>query len=602
MWTRLLILFLWIPNIIVAQSDRDIQLANEYYVNGDFEKAKDLYSILSKNSKNIPAIHNNYFNVLLSLNDFDEAEKYIKKALKVYPQNIYYQIDQGLLYRAMGQEDKAEAVFRKMIGDIKGNDFLIRTSAQYLISKQLTQYALDVYLAGRKNNKSKTTYALEIANAHRILGNQPEMIDEYLNFAGQRKNNLSYVKNILQNLLQKDEDIENFKTVLLENIQKNPNQPMYGDLLVWVHIQQKDFNGAFIQARALDKRFQEEGSRLMTNGRIALENAAYSDAIRHFEYVVENYPDGSDYIRARRFIIQARENSIKEVFPVDTAGIRKLTYEYQNLLGDLGKNASTIEAYRSKALLHAFYLHENDSAIRILQEIIQTPRIPKSIRSESKLDLGDIYLLIDEPWEATLLYSQVEKENKSTKIGYKAKLKNAQLNYYVGNFSLAKSHLDILKVATTREISNDAIALSLLIEDNTVLDTSDFTMKEFASIELIEFQNKKQLAEKQYLAMLEKYPAHSLVDEIHWRIANINIELGNFEKALLHLQVIHESYSQDILGDDAMFKMAQLYEEYLFDSGKAMEIYRAFLTTYPGSIYVSEARKKYRKLRGDNIF
>ena len=602
MWKVLVLFLLITPNIIIAQADRDIQLASEYYINGEFEKARDLYSLLSKNSKNIPSIHTNYFNVLLSLNDYEAAQKYLKKALKVYPQNIYYQIDQGILFRSMGEMDKADATFRKMISEIKSNDFLIRTSAQYLISKQLTNYALDVYLTGRKSNKSKTSYSLEIANAYRILGNESEMIDEYLNFASLRKRNLEYVKNILQNLLQDEEDIENFKLVLLENIQKNPNQPMYGDLLVWVHIQQKDFYGAFIQARALDRRFQEQGERLMSNGKIALDNQAYEDAIKHFEYVIDTYPDGRDYIRARQFVIQARENAIKDTFPIDTMAIRQLTVDYQNLLDDLGKTNATMNAYRSKALLHAFYLHENDSAIQILEEIIRTPRIGKTIHSESKLDLGDIYLLIDEPWEATLLYSQVEKANKSSKIGYQAKLKNAQLNYYMGNFELAKSHLDILKEATTREISNDAIDLSLLIKDNTVLDTSDFVMKEYASIELVEFQNKKLEAKDKYLDMLDKYPGHSLTDEIHWNISKIYLELGNYEEALVHLQVLHETHSQDILGDDAMYKMAEIYEMYLFDSVKAMEIYKSFLITYPGSIYVSEARKRYRKLRGDNIF
>ena len=144
MWKVLVLFLLITPNIIIAQADRDIQLASEYYINGEFEKARDLYSLLSKNSKNIPSIHTNYFNVLLSLNDYEAAQKYLKKALKVYPQNIYYQIDQGILFRSMGEMDKADATFRKMISEIKSNDFLIRTSAQYLISKQLTNYALAV--------------------------------------------------------------------------------------------------------------------------------------------------------------------------------------------------------------------------------------------------------------------------------------------------------------------------------------------------------------------------------------------------------------------------------------------------------------------------
>ncbi|MFY0626208.1 MAG: tetratricopeptide repeat protein [Reichenbachiella sp.] len=592
---------LFIPALLFGQSNQQIQIANEYYTQGEFEKAGDIYQELSKNYKNIPVIHNNYFNVLLSLNDFKTAEKYLKKALKAYPQNIYYKIDRGLLYNAQGLENEAGEIYNRTIEEVKENDFQIRTAAQYFISKQLTEYALQTYLIGRKTHKIETIYALEIANAYRILGIKDKMIDEYLVFAGIRSSNLRYVKNILQNLLQKEEDKENFKNVLIENIQKYPSQPMYGDLLIWINIQEKNFYAAFIQARALDKRFNENGTRILNLGKIAMENQAFDDAIQCFEYIANFYPEGKYYIKVRRLIVEAREQKIKYEFPVDTLAIRKLIAEYDLLLEDLGKSPLTMEAYRNKALLHAFYMQENDSAIQILNEIISTPRISNNIRSQSKLDLGDIYILIGEPWESTLLYSQVEKSNKSNKIGYLAKLKNAKLNYYRGNFELAKGHLDIIKLATTREIANDAIALSLLIQDNTALDSSDFVMKEFAHIELVEYQNNILEAQNLYNEMLVKYPGHSLTDEIQWKLSNINMKLGEFKEAIKHLDLILDNYDSDILGDDAMYTKAKIYEEYLLDVDKAMDLYKNFLITYPGSVYIAEARKRYRNLRGDNI-
>lgn len=585
-----------------AQPSDDMQLANEYYINGDYQKAALLYEDLAKQTRNIPTIHNNYFNVLLSLNDFKTAEKYLKRVLKYFPSNVYYQIDEGLLREAMGEIDVAEKIYRTIIDDIRGNDFLVRTAAQYMISKQLTQYALEAYLAGRKGNRDNSSYALEIANAYRILGRKEEMIDEYLKFGALRKSNLRYVKNILQTLLQDQDDIQDFKNVLIDNIQKHPNEPMYGDLLIWVNIQQNDFYSAFVQARALDKRYKENGERIMEIGDIALKNGAYDEAVEMYEYMVENYPMGRDYIEARRKIIETRESKIKNQFPVDPLAIRQLTRDYQQLLNELGINSQTAEAYRNKAMLHAFYLQENDTAIQILDEIIHTPRISRSIQAQSKLDLGDIYLLIGEPWESTLLYSQVEKANKSSKIGYEAKLKNAKLHYYKSNFELAKSHLDILKLATTREIANDAIALSLLINDNTALDSSDFVMKEYASIDLLLFQNKNDSALIRYKQMLQKYPGHSLTDEIHWQLASIYIALGQFENALAELEDIRRIYAEDIWGDDAMFLMAEIHEKHLGDESAAMEIYKEFLTTYPGSVFVAEARKRFRILRGDHVF
>ncbi|SMD34793.1 Tetratricopeptide repeat-containing protein [Reichenbachiella faecimaris] len=589
------------PSLVAAQNSNQVQLANEYYINGEVDKALDIYDKFSGNPQYIQQIHNNYLDILLSKGDFKSAEKHIKKARKYHPSNVYYQIDEGLLFQQMGETEKADKAFNETIENAKENKYLIGTTAQYFVSKQLTPYALKSYLQARKSHKDKNSYALELANIYRMMDMKSEMIEEYLVFATVRPSNLRYVKNILQNILQKEEDISNFKNILIDKVQRNPNEKIYPELLIWVNLQQNDFYGAFVQAKAVDKKFKTYGNRVMDIGNIALENNAYDNAIEIYTYVTETYPNSGNYISARRQIIRAREEKVKNDFPVAKQAIRELTYDYKQLILDIGVNAQTIEAFRSKALLHAFYLDELDSAVNILNEIIQAPRINPSLKAKSKLDLGDIYLLIDDPWEATLLYSQVEKDNKDSPIGYDAKLKNAQLNYFQGNFELAKSHLDILKLATTREIANDALSLSLLIQDNTALDSSDFVMKEFASIELMLFQNKKDSALLAFSQMLKKYPGHSLTDEIYWKMARINLELGDFENALLELQAILSGYPSDILGDDAMYLSAQIYQEHLHDSVKAMEIYKAFLITYPGSVYVAEARKRFRSLRGDDI-
>lgn len=585
-----------------SQESNKTQLANEYYINGDLEKARDIYKELAADPNKIAVIHNNYFNILLDLKDFKSAEKYIKRILKFFPSNTYYKIDQGILYNKMERPDLADKFFNDLIDQNKSNQYLTRTSAQYFASKQLTRYALKSYQLGRKYSNTPGLYALELANLYRILGDKSMMIEEYLVFAGERPNNVRYIKNILQNLLVEDEEIQNFQNILIEKVQRHPNERMYGELLIWVNLQQKNFYGAFVQARALDKRFDRTGVRIMDIGKIALNNKAYDEAIKIFEYIVDKYKNGNNYTVARRYIINAREGKVKNVYPVDEVALKELTNDYQRLVDELGYNAGTMEALRSKALLHAFYLDEKDSAITILNKIIAAPRVNLSLKAKSKLDLGDIYLLIGEPWEATLLYSQVEKTNKDSPIAYDAKLKNARLNYFKGEFELAKSHLDILKLATTREISNDAISLSLLIQDNTVLDTSDLVMKEFASIELLLFQNKKEEALDLFSQMHAKYPDHSLTDEIFWKMANINMELGNFDVALGQLEEIVKKFGEDILGDDAYFLKGQIYQEQIQDDAKAMEIFNDFLLKYPGSVYTAEARKRFRSLRGDGVF
>jgi tetratricopeptide (TPR) repeat protein len=190
---------------------------------------------------------------------------------------------------------------------------------------------------------------------------------------------------------------------------------------------------------------------------------------------------------------------------------------------------------------------------------------------------------------------------KEDPLGHEAKLRNAKLSYYKGEFELAQEHLDVLKLATSREIANDAMDLSILIQDNTGLDSTIEAMKEYAAIDLLLFQNKTSEALTQTEAMLKKFPNHSLTDELLWLESKIYRKMGDYPNAIAALDKINSAYPDDILGDNALFTLGNIYEENLKDYTKAMEVYQQFLLKYPGSIFTVEARKRFRLLRGDKL-
>jgi tetratricopeptide (TPR) repeat protein len=257
-------------------------------------------------------------------------------------------------------------------------------------------------------------------------------------------------------------------------------------------------------------------------------------------------------------------------------------------------------------LLFANYLDQKDSAIQILNNLIANPKASQYLKARAKLDLGDIYMLKGEPWESTLLYSQVEKTQKENQVGYDAKLRNARLSYYKGDFTLAQEHLDILKQATTREIANDALELSMRIKENIAVDSLGIALKEYASVELLLSQNKTDLALKKIDNLKQGISStgasisnQTILDDVYWLEANVRLKKGEFQIVISLLQKILDDYSDDILSDDAYFLQGEVYERYLNDQSKAMEIYRNFLTKYAGSVYAAEARKRFRQLRGD---
>jgi len=601
MANRVFLIFLFPLQFLIAQEQDQVQLANEYYQQGELEKAQLLYEELAENPYNLQLIADNYLTLLKSTGAYPEAEKFLKNAIKIFPSNYQFKANLASIYHESGSSDKLNSYIKDLRKSAESNPFHLGILAQYLANERLYSQALLLYEDSRKARNNPTVHALEMATIHRMLNDKGSMIEEYLNYASDSPNRLSYIKNLLQSFIQEEEELDELENTLIRKMQENVADTKFAELLLWVELQRKNFYGAYIQARAIDKRNQRPGDRTLEIGRIALENQAYEDAEEIFAYVSSTYPETRNYQHARRLWMQAKEEKIKNTYPIDREEIRLLANQYQQLHTELYPSPTSFEALRNKALLHGFYLGEIDLAASQLKKLIENPRAGKQLISKSKLDLGDIYLLRGEPWEATLLYSQVEKVYKSHQLGYDAKLRNARLHYFTGNFALAKGHLDILKKNTTREISNDAISLGMLITDNTALDTTDAVMQEFADIELLIFQNRKEEANQNLTAMLLQYEHHSITDEIYWLKSKLELEKGNEEQAIEYLDKILASYAYDILADDAAFKKAEIYDLHLKDIEQSKALYQQFLIDYPGSMYAAEARKRFRKLRGDFI-
>jgi tetratricopeptide (TPR) repeat protein len=285
----------------------------------------------------------------------------------------------------------------------------------------------------------------------------------------------------------------------------------------------------------------------------------------------------------------------------NNADLVQLENDYQNLLKEFGQAPNTIFAMRQLASLQAFQLNKPQSAVALLEEALKIPRVPSSIVGQIKLELGDIYILTGEKWEAALIYGQVEKDFANDPIGQEAKFKNAKLSYYQGDFMWAKAQLDVLKSSTSQLIANDALNLSLLIAENTASEADSNALKKYAKADFLTFINQFDKAIKTLDSINILYPQNSLQDDIVMLKAKTYQKQNLTDKAIEQLNLIVSNYSTDIWGDDALFMLAGIYETDLKDNTKAMEYYQKIITDFPNSLYVTEARKRFRNLRGDNL-
>jgi tetratricopeptide (TPR) repeat protein len=581
----------------LAQDTQEIQIANEYLSKGEKIKALETYQILAKNPLNVPLIHANYYALLLNTSRYHEAQNYLEKLIKKENKFIY-QLDLGILFIKSGEVSKGDRHFKALFKANAEDVYKMKSASDHLASFSMFDYATEAMQQARAASHNPSLFALELANLYRMQGKRQEMVEEYLNYVTQTPTNISYVKNILQVLLTKPEEQKALEDVLYDRVQQNPQSEVYADLLIWVNLQEKNFYGAFIQSRAYDKRFRKEQSKTLEIGEIALNNQDYENAIRSFLFVSKEFANTDNFLPAQLGTIKAREAKVKKTFPVNNDSIRYLIREYENFRKNYPNQSSANEAELSAAMLHAYYLNELDSGILILTRLISQPKNSLQFIAQAKINLGDIYLLKGEPWESTLLYSQVEKSQHEAPLGYEAKLRNAKLWYFNGEFKLAQEHLDILKQATTREIANDAMELSMRIKENTTFDSTGAALKAYAAIELLIYQNKLKEALKE-LENFSSKDSPGILDDVYWLEASLLMKQGKFDEAIIKLQKILDEFASDILADDAYFLQGDIYEHQLKNKDKAMEIYREFLNKYPGSVYAAEARKRFRVLRGD---
>lgn len=574
-------------------------LARDYARRGEPEKAVFLLERLPAEQQTSPELFPVYVQALTDLKRYKDAEKLAKKAIKQHPADATYGVALGGALQAAGNTAGAEKQWQRVVDQLKPEQ--VEPAAAEFSRRNLPAWAEQAYLRGRALARNDTEYGPQLIQLYTQTQQQDKLLAETLRLVAKDEQQLPYVRNMLQNALKEEKDFDALEKQLLSAVQQHPEQAAYAELLLWLQVQRHDFAGALVQARALDRRGRTQGSRVLEVAAIAQRNKDYESALAGYDYVLKEYRDGPLYNIARQQRLAAREDQVRSTYPVDLAQARALAADYEQLLAELGRAPEAAPVRRRLADLCAFQLGDQAKAMALLQAVIDQPQVPAGVVDEAKLTLGDLYLLRAEPWEATLLYSQVEKTEKDSPLGYEAKLRNARLSYFAGDFKLAQSHLDILKEATTREIANDAMQLSLLIATNTVEDTLGLALKDYAAAEQLVFQNKLPAAVAGLDALLAKYPGHSLTDNTYYLKAQLQQRMGNFPAAVATLERLVAGPANGVLSDDALFLLARIQEEDLKDKPKAQVLYEQVLTKYPGSIYVAEARKRFRKLRGDNV-
>lgn len=584
-----------------GQVAQKANLANEYYNTGEYEKAGELYlSLFDENNRNI-FYFSRYVQCLIETNNLQTAEKVVKDEIKKSPDELNLYVALGNIFERGGQNEKAEKEFQRCVEKLTPDQNMISQLASSFTQLNKLDYAIAVYKKGEEITKINNLYTYNLAELYRRTGDVPNMITYYLRYLNKDVRNMNTVQTNLQRYLQ-PENYTELQTQLYELIQKNPEERTYAEMLQWTFITVKAYPKALRQAKAMDRQYEENGVRVFSVASIAMNDEDFDSAIDGFSYITQNHAKNSTYyIESRRGLLNSKKSKVLQKYDYSREDLLSLQAEYKDFFDIMGKNTQTAGLMLEYAEFEAIYMNDLPLAIQILEELRLFGGLSKENVAQAKLNLADYYLMSGDRWEASLLFSQVDKDFKEGNLGEYARYKNAKLSYFAGDFEWAQEQFKILKGATSKLISNDAIDMSVFILDNLGLDTTEVTLQMFSKADLLIFQNKFTEAIDILDSIKILFPEHALEDDVLYLKAQIYQKQKKVDLAILTLEQIAEKFPEEIKADDALFELAQLYEIAKQDVEKAKTLYEKLYTDYSGSTYAVEAKKRYRILRGETL-
>ena len=592
--TLLILLTSLIAHSFYAQED--LELALHYYNGKQYEQAKLYFDKLANDGVNVSPFFQEYKQTLLVLNEFKTAESLCKKRIKALKDaESYFHL--GTVYIAWKKESEKTEAFTSAIEKTPAYRIPILETALLFSDIYEYEWALKTFEKGKLESKDQYTFSYEIANTQGALGNFTGMLSAYLDILSEDASMLGEIESsLMQNIdfVEDEAKCTELKTLVLKRIQSEPNQTIYPELLSWFLIQRNDFNGAYTQLFALDKRNNENGQRLMNLGALAQSNQKFDVASKCYNAVIAKGSQNPFYGQACIKKLQSTSSFLRSKPNASKEEYLQIDSEYNSIQSQISQPQDIALLKKDWGHLKAFHLSDAKSGEVLLREALAINGLSRISNAEIKLELADILLFQNNIWEASLLYSQVELDFKEDVLGHEAKFKNAKISFYTGDFEWAQGQLDVLKASTSKLISNDAMQLSLLITDNFNMDTIPLPMMQFARADLLAFQNRNDACFQTLDSITNSFPDHSLTDEIIFLKAKIYRKEGNLKEALTFYETIINIHFNSVYADDALFAMAEINDLDLNQKEIAHTLYERVLTDYPGSLFVVEARKRFR--------
>ena len=593
-----------------------LRLAQSFEQAGEWDRAVNLYeSLLEVNPQNfvvLDGLRRGY----TELKQYDKAKDLVRHQLQGNPADENLLSILGGLYDLSGEPLVADSIWHVILKKDPKNVNLYRLIASQLIEHRQYDKAIEMYLEGREGTKNQNIFIEELASLYGALHQYDSATREFVKILRSNPQQATYIQSRLSSFTGREEGRLAALGVFKAEVESTPNDVPLHSVLAWIYMEGKRFDEALNQYRIIDQLTKANGFELFQFAQRAAQEHAHFTAAQAFREVLDGKPPANiigyarfGYARAIEELSAENDTLASLITALPPPVARGLTVSetqptfqgalalYESLINDQLNSETAMQAlYRIGTIRFQRFFDLNGAAAAF--DRIRSMPFSANLVYEATLSLAEIHLAKNDLGKARDEYTSLAKGSPDQ---YRDQIlfRLAELDYFEARFDSSSAILQRISANAANDLTNDALQLLYFIQENKAAGEPALT--DFAAADLLVRQRKYSEALARFQSVAAHYPTSSLADDAVMRCGEMQLLLNRVDDALSMFRKIINDMPTSILRDKAQMRIGQVYETRVKNKAKAIEAYEEMLANYPTSLYVEEARKRIRLLRGDSI-
>jgi len=579
---------------------RRFRMADSFLQNEEYEKAIEILESLYEQSPGNSAFYRKLKDAYESVKRYDDAIQLVEGRIE---QNATPQLvaEKARLQYQNGDEEAADRTWAAAIDRAPQRATTYRLVYQSLLDVRRFRRAIEVLQSARTQLEDDTLFRTELARLYGLDGRHRKAMQEYVALLNERPDRLALVRSRLQGFVDRGEGVEAGTAVLDAAVENHPLNTAYRELLAWLYMSTDDYEAAYDVYRALDRLQQSEGRQLYAFARKAADADQFSIATTALEAVLERYPDAEVAAQARRTLGDTYRRwatpspEASSLGPDSSARYDAARRAYRTFLDEHPSHEARPTVLRALGSLELDVYRALDRAQATLEQVVSA-HASSPAAGEARYDLARIALLRGDLERAELLFSRLADQAGTDVLADRARFELARLQFYRGRFDAAAARAQTTSADPSADVANDAIELSVLIQENRGPDSLDTPLRQYARAQLDVRRRQFDAATARLDSLLQNHGRHALADQARFDRARVQLAHGDTSSARETLLTLPRRHPRSPYADRSLYRLAQIHEA----QGRpedAISLYNRLLSEYPKSLLAADARTRLRTLR-----